>query len=164
MKDVSCVARRNDKFSMKLYDLLKNTEGNLIMSPFSVSAVMAMVSEGARGRTRKQIRKGMSFPNSNSLQLGYQETLPALKSTDNFTLEAANTAFVKKGYSVLQSFQDILENMFHSNFQSVSFENSQFAARKINKWVEKITRKKIKDLISPDMLDSDTKLVLINAI
>ena len=110
MQEVSRVASSNDKFSIKLYDHLKNKEGNLIMSPFSVSAVMAMVSEGARGRTRKQIRKGMSFPNSNSLQLGYQETLPALKSTDNFTLEAANTAFVKKGYSVLRDYQCILEN------------------------------------------------------
>jgi serine protease inhibitor len=54
--------------------------------------------------------------------------------------------------------------MFHSNFQSVSFENSLFAARKINKWVEKITRKKIKDLITPDIFNSDIQLVFVNAI
>jgi serpin B len=159
--DVRSVASRNDKFSLKLYDLLKNTEGDLLMSPFSVSAVMAMVSAGARGNTLTQIMKGFSFPNSSSLHLGYQDTLPALKSTDNFTLEAANTAY---SYSVLPSFQDILEKFFHTSFQTVNFRNGHSAAKKINNWVREVTRKQIKDLIMLDMLDSSTRLVLVNAI
>ena len=42
-------------------------------------------------------------------------------------------------------------------------DNKQ-TADKINKWVEGETREKIKDLIYPDMLNSDTMMVLINAI
>merc|ERR1740124_601639 len=40
LEEVRSVASSNDKFGMKLYDLLRNGEGNLIMSPFSVSGVM----------------------------------------------------------------------------------------------------------------------------
>eukprot|EP00091_Calanus_sinicus_P022757 TRINITY_DN7372_c0_g1_i4.p1 TRINITY_DN7372_c0_g1~~TRINITY_DN7372_c0_g1_i4.p1 ORF type:complete len:157 (+),score=22.83 TRINITY_DN7372_c0_g1_i4:68-538(+) len=61
-EDVGRVASSNDKFSLKLYDLLKIKKGNLLMSPFSMSAVMAMVSEGARGETLSQIMNGFSFP------------------------------------------------------------------------------------------------------
>ena len=49
IEEVRSVAKSNDQFSMKLYNLLKEKEGNLIMSPFSVSGVMAMVSAGAGG-------------------------------------------------------------------------------------------------------------------
>merc|ERR1719186_1180970 len=91
VEEVKSVAASNEQFSTKLYDVLKKDEGNLIMSPFSVSSVMAMVSAGAGGNTLQQIRSGLSFPSPSSLQLGYKDTIPALRSTDNFTLEAANT-------------------------------------------------------------------------
>ena len=134
------------------------------MSPLSVSGVMAMVSAGARGNTLTQLMNGFSFPTPSSLQLGYQDTLPALKSTNSFTLEAGNTAFIKNSYSLSHSFQDTLENIFHTSFQRVNFERSHSVAAKINNWVKNITRDKIKNVIKPDMLDSDTRLVLINAI
>ena len=44
VKEVKSLAKSNDQFSKSFYDLLRKEEGNLIMSPFSVSGVMAMVS------------------------------------------------------------------------------------------------------------------------
>merc|ERR1712106_750372 len=44
------------------------------------------------------------------------------------------------------------------------FGDSHAAARMINNWVEKMTRDKIKHLIKADMLNSLTRLVLVNAI
>jgi len=144
--------------------VLKAEEGNLIMSPFSVSSVMAMVSAGAGGNTLQQIRSGLSFPSPSSLQLGYQDTIPALRSTDNFTLEAANTIFAMKDFSVLPQFQEMLHRSFHAGIQMVDFGDSHGAARMINSWVEKMTRDKIKHLIKADMLSDLTRLVLVNAI
>eukprot|EP00092_Neocalanus_flemingeri_P003991 GFUD01004297.1.p1 GENE.GFUD01004297.1~~GFUD01004297.1.p1 ORF type:complete len:458 (+),score=143.85 GFUD01004297.1:281-1654(+) len=162
--EVKSVAASNEQFSRKLYDVLKGEEGNLIMSPFSVSGVMAMVSAGAKGNTLQQIRSGLSFPSPTSLQLGYQDTIPALRSTDNFTLEAANTAFAMEGFSLLAQFQEILHRNFHANIQTVDFGDSHRAARMINNWVENMTRDKIKNLIKADMLSALTRLVLVNAI
>jgi len=164
LEEVKSVASSNDEFSIKLYDLLKEEEGNLIMSPFSVSGVMAMVSAGAGGNTLEQIRTGLSFPSPSSLQLGYQDTIPALRSTDNFTLEAANTVFAMKDFSVLPEYQELLHRSFHASIQSVDFGDSHAAARMINNWVEKMTRDKIKHLIKADMLNALTRLVLVNAI
>eukprot|EP00091_Calanus_sinicus_P015572 TRINITY_DN3396_c0_g1_i1.p1 TRINITY_DN3396_c0_g1~~TRINITY_DN3396_c0_g1_i1.p1 ORF type:complete len:469 (-),score=154.10 TRINITY_DN3396_c0_g1_i1:132-1538(-) len=164
VEEVRSVASSNEQFSVKLYDLLRKKEGNLIMSPFSVSGVMAMVSAGAGGNTLDQIRDGLSFPSSSSLQLGYQDAIPALRSTDNFTLEAANTVFAMKDFSVLAEFQELLHRSFHASIQSVDFGDNQLAARMINNWVEKMTRDKIKHLIKKDMLSALTRLVLVNAI
>ena len=82
----------NEKFSCAIYDVMKDEQENLIMSPFSVSCVMAMVSTGARGNTLQQIQSAFFFPSS--LQLGYQQAIPAIRSTDSFIMEAANTIFL----------------------------------------------------------------------
>merc|ERR1712212_1290707 len=75
VEEVKSIAKSNDQFSKSFYDLLREEEGNLIMSPFSVSGVMSMVSAGARGKTLDQIMTGLSFPPPDTLQLGYQELL-----------------------------------------------------------------------------------------
>merc|ERR1712002_118098 len=164
VEEVKRVARSNDQFSKDLYDLLRKEEGNLIMSPFSVSGVMAMVSAGARGNTEEQVRSGLLFPPSESLQLGYKDAIPALRSTENFTLEAANMVFAMKNFSVLPEFQELLHNSFHASIQNVDFGDSQLAARMINNWVGKMTMDKIKHLIKADMLNALTRMVLVNAI
>ena len=75
-----------------------------------------------------------------------------------------------------------LKNSFYSAAQEIDFEQRKAAAKvggqyilvpsfyfykthqKINGWVEKKTRNKIKDLIDPSMFDQYTAFVLINAI
>ena len=123
------MAHSNDQFSKKLYNQMMKEETNLIMSPFSASAVMPMVSAGARGTTLQQITKGFSFPSQPSLQLGYQGTLPALMSTDSITLEVANTVFLMQGFSVLPDFQAVLRRSFHSSIHLINFGNRDAAAR-----------------------------------
>ena len=51
-----------------------------------------------------------------------------------------------------------------SILQETDYSDGKASARLINDWVEKITQSKIKDLIKPDMLNSLTRLVLVNAI
>ena len=81
VKEVKMVAASNEQYSYMMYNLLREEEeGNLVMSPFSVSAVMAMVSAGAVGNTLKQIMSGLCFPSQDSLQLGYQDAIPARRS------------------------------------------------------------------------------------
>merc|ERR1719153_1358315 len=158
------VNHSNDKFSTKLYNLLRRKYQNLVFSPFSISTVMAMLSTGARGETLHQINKGLFFPPSPILQAEYKNIIPAIRSTEDFTIEIANKVFVKKNFSILRNFQEILRNSFHSNIQSMNFEDSKAAADTINDWVEDRTRNKIKDLIQPDMISADTRMVLVNAI
>ena len=112
VEEEKSVAVSNEQFSTKLYNVLKEEEGNLIMSPFSVSAVMAMVSTGAGGKTLQEIKLGLSFPSSSTLMCGYQDTIPALRSTDNFTMEVVNSVFAMKDFSVLPEFQDMLNRSF----------------------------------------------------
>jgi serpin B len=50
-------------------------------------------------------------------------------------------------------------------FQPLDFaSNLQAATRQINGWVKQQTRQRIRDLLPPDGLDKNTRLVLVNAI
>lgn len=76
----------------------------------------------------------------------------------------ANKIYVQKKYSVKKSFNDIAVKSFASEAQNLDFSNSKQSASIINEWVEKQTNDKIKNLISSESLDSDTRMVLVNAI
>lgn len=69
-----------------------------------------------------------------------------------------------KNYSVKRSFNEIATKAFASEAQSIDFAQNSAAASTINGWVEDNTNNKIKDLISADSLDGDTRMVLVNAI
>lgn len=167
MPEVQEVSLGNSKFGLNLYNRIKKEiSGNIIMSPFSVSSVMAMVTGGANGETQAQLLKGMQFPAEvDKLKTGYSALLPTLHTDGNITLETANSAFIQAGLKLTESYQKELANLFATEFKSADFGGAAAAAAKmINGWVEEKTRQKIKDLIKEDMLSPEVKMVLVNAI
>ena len=99
---VKSVSKAAEEFSKSLYGVIKETEqGNILFSPYSVAAGLAMLSEGARGETLEMMKNTMHLPEAESLRAGYRDSIPALRSNENFTLDTANTAFVMKDFKVL---------------------------------------------------------------
>jgi serpin B len=54
----------NILFALDLYKQIKNSDGNLFLSPYSISAALAMTYAGARGNTKKQMSDVMHFSSS----------------------------------------------------------------------------------------------------
>jgi len=164
---LKAVARANTEFTSSLYDVLtKAVDGNLICSPFSLSAVMAMVKAGAGGETSSAIQKAMKYPPSDdTLFKGYKALLSTLKSDGgNFTLETVNRVYSKPGFDLKPDFTKTLTTYFGSPVEQLDFTQSDKAADTINSFVKDKTRGKITDLISAGDLDAMTRLVLVNAI
>ena len=64
--EVRQVAKANSQFAFDLYRQLstRNKNKDLFFSPYSVSSVMAMVGEGARGRTAEEIGESLRYPDA----------------------------------------------------------------------------------------------------
>jgi serpin B len=64
--DVQALVRSNSDFAFALYGRLsgENEGQNLFFSPYSLSAALAMVAEGARGETAEQMGKALHFPDA----------------------------------------------------------------------------------------------------
>lgn len=127
---------------------------------------MALLSQGANGNTYEQIRDGLH------LELGKVKTANQFRRRTRLlrrgarktTLSVANRIYVQQGYTINTNFQEIAMQKFVSGVEPVNFANNQDAARTINSFVETKTKGKIKDLIKSSMLNSDTRVVLVNAI
>lgn len=76
----------------------------------------------------------------------------------------ANKIYIQENYAVNKDFQAIATNSFYSEAENVNFSDNAVSAKKINDWVESKTNNKIKDLIDKSLLDSLTRMVLVNAI
>ena len=76
----------------------------------------------------------------------------------------ANRLWGQKNYGFQPDFLKIGQDNYGAGLEEVDFIAHEEARNKINAWVEKQTKDKIKDLLKPGVLTLDTRLVLTNAI
>ncbi len=162
-------AKGNNQFSLDLYARLKKTTDNLFFSPYSISTVMAMTCNGARGKTRKEMAQVFHFPNENATlnttYMNLQQHFEKLEKKGSIQLNIANAMWCQKGESFLTSFTDTVQRYYGSGLFLVDFRGNPEGARKrINSWVEKETRNKIKDFFPVGSLSPMSRFVLTNAI
>ena len=164
--EVKAVSKAEEEFSKSLYEVIKKSakKDNILFSPYSVTVVLTMLSEGARGETLTMMKKKMHLPEAETLRVGYRDIIPLLRTNERFTLDTVNIAFVMKELQVLEEFQTCLQENYHAHMSSLDFTENEKAARTINDWVKTQTRDKITDLIPTDSLNALTRLVLVNAV
>lgn len=171
--DVASVVRDNNTFAFDLYGQLAQQDGNLFFSPYSISNALAMTYAGARGETAKQMATTLHFtleqerlhPAFGSLRHEILGADPERKVNRKFELETANRLWGQMDYNFLPDFLKTTEDNYGAGLRQVDFITARDEARKtINAWVEEQTHDKIKELIKPDILSEDTRLVLTNAI
>jgi len=167
--DTATVLAGNTRFALDLYNRLRTAEGNLFLSPYSISAALAMTCAGARGTTEKQMAETLHFmPDGQMLHPAFSSLQSQLKQEQEkgqVELSIANALWVEKGFSLLKNFTDLTGRYYEASVNRVGFKNETERARlQINAWVEDKTKNKIQELIKPGVLDSLTRLVLTNAI
>jgi len=80
-------------------------------------------------------------------------------------LNTANGLWAQKQHPFLPAFLETVRGPFQANLNEVDFPTAAEPTRKeINDWVSAQTKGKIADLLQPGVLNSATRLVLVNAI
>lgn len=138
----------------------------MIISPLSVSSVLALLSQGANGNTFAELNRGLHLDGNKIASANqFQEYYGLLdKSIGGSNLSIASKIYVQNGHSVKKEFRDVAVEKFSAGVESLDFAKSVESAQAINQFVEEKTNNHIKDLIQPDMISSDTRMVLANAI
>lgn len=119
---------------------------------------------GARGQTADEMTAGLKLSGHQreGIAAGFHELLEPFQNSP--MLKIANKVYAMKNYHVKADFNEIATKQFHSEAETLNFVDNVGSASTINQWVEGKTNHLIKDLISADSLNSDTRMVLVNAI
>jgi serpin B len=161
----SAVARGNNAFAFDLYARLREKDGNLFFSPYSISAGAAMTSAGANGKTLDEMKATFRFPEQEKLHPAHAALARDLKSVRGCELRTANRLWGQKDYGFRPELRRTLDRHYGAALEEVDFaRGTEEARRTINGWVEKETQDKIKNLLQPGILTTQTRFVLTNAI
>ncbi|MFA6474974.1 MAG: serpin family protein [Patescibacteria group bacterium] len=157
----------NNGFAFNLYNQLKNDSGNVFFSPYSLSTAFAMVYEGARGNTAKEMQAVFQFPTDETdRRIAYQALNDRLTTTNtDYQFNVANALWVQQDYKLQADYLNTVHQYFGGEATNLDFANNPEASRNtINTWVADKTNDKIKDLFPNGTISEITKLVLTNAV
>jgi serpin B len=165
------VTEGNIAFAARLVQQLGDqADGNLFLSPVSISTAMAMTLAGARGETRDEMMKVMGWSNLDpeQVQNGFGELnlrMDAIQEQEGVELVFANALWPEKTHAFLESYLELVTRTYQAGVKPLDFVGASEEARQtINDWVEKKTRGRIKDLLPAGSLNALTRLVLTNAV
>jgi len=173
--DLDKLVEGNSAFAFELYQQLKQEEGNLFYSPYSISLALAMTYAGARGETEQQMEETLNFLleqdrlhqafNWLDQQLAQRGEGSEGKDGEGFRLNIANSIWGQDDYQFLVTFLNVLASNYGAGLRGLDFINQPEQSRQIiNQWVEEQTEGRIKDLIPEGIITNLTRLVLTNAI
>lgn len=149
-------------FSLNLYNALKS-QGNLFMSPFSITQALGDATMGARGQTLKELANVLGLAEDPAqMAADLTKTANEIDNIGDVTMRVANKLYPQIGYQFVDAY---LQLMGAAEIEWVDYTTDPEAVRvQINTWVEQKTNDKIVGLIGPNVLDTLTRLVLVNAI
>jgi len=173
--DLTTLVSGNSAFAFDLYQALREEEGNLFYSPYSISLALAMTYAGASGETAQQMADTLHFAlspdalhpafNSLDIELGQRGEGAEGADGEGFRLNIVNAIWGQKDYQFLTTFLDVLAENYGAGLRLLDFINTPEESRiTINNWVSDQTEGRIEDLIPQGVIDALTRLVLTNAI
>jgi len=173
--DLAELVAGNSAFALDLYQAIREEDGNLFYSPYSISLALAMTHAGARGETEQQMADTLHYtlsqdrlhPAFNALDLELASRGEGAEGQDGegFRLNIVNSIWGQTGYSFLPQFLDILAQNYGAGLRLLDFVKAPEESRGlINDWVSDETEGKIEDLLPPNSITPLTRLVLTNAI
>lgn len=129
----------------KLYEKYNKGDGNFLLSPYSIHMALAMVKEGARGQTLKEMEE----------VLGRDP-----KFIDLETLKIANAVWLRA--EAQQAWREIIATKYHGESRDIRDVSNPESV--INSWVYRKTNGKIPAILEPGSLTPDDKMMITNAI
>ena len=166
----------NNAFALDLYQRLQDQSGNIFFSPYSISSALAMTYAGADGDTAAEMAETLHFlmdqeklhPSFNALD----QYLASLADQDipedqgdPFQLSIANAIWGQENFHFEEDFLNTLAKNYGAGLRLLDYIMEPEESRQvINDWISDQTREKIQDLIPQGAINSDTRLVLSNAI
>ena len=153
-------------FALRTHALLRDRprDGDLLWSPYSVAAALAMVAAGAGGPTRDELEESLAPGAGLDDLLGRVREAATLDDDSGSGLAVANTLWTLPDLPVEHAYEGLLRGMPGGALRTADFRNDAGgAADAINDDVAKTTRGLIRSIVDRGSV-ADVQAVLVNAL
>lgn len=135
---------------------------NICLSPLSAQFAMAMVANGAEGKTREEICDVMQFGDSaNERCREFIDHIATKRYWDKHSeIKIANSIWVKENFDVKQEFTETNKKYFDALVETAEF--NRFTVERINNWCKENTNGKIPAILN--RFNESDRMLLINAL
>lgn len=158
----------NTSFATQLYQHLRQKDGNLFFSPYSISTALAMTYAGARGKTAGQMAGVLNFSllpeNLHPAFAKLEKKIKAAEADSPILIKIANALWPQNGYPFLEEYLALVRANYGEQITPLDYSDPAAARAVINAWVKEKTEAKIQELIPVGLLNPLVRLVLTNAI
>ncbi|XP_058511262.1 alpha-1-antitrypsin-related protein [Ochotona princeps] len=156
----------NLAFAMYAEPARWSNSSNVLFSPVSIAAALAMLSLGTQGDTQSQIRAAMKFSlketTGTQVHRCFQQLLGRLLQQGKARLQVltGSSLFMAKGVKPVATFLTGIKNWYHSKATAIDFQDTKEARKRIREQIEQDTKKKTLDVAQE--FDKSTRLILVN--
>jgi serpin B len=148
-----------------LNEVYKNpqiTHTNVTLSPFSISRVLAVLTEGASGESKKELLQALG--GQAALDDANAALAQLLYADNSIILQCADAIWVNGQYSLNQEYKKTVQKKYGVAIQSLTSNNKEQIASTINNWTSTNTNNYIKKVVDPQRISDYWVLSITNAI
>jgi serpin B len=166
-EDMPALASANTAFGFAMMKqvLRERSDANVFISPYSISAALQMLWQGAGGQTKKEMDQvlalsGLKIEAAGAAYNGLDKSIKAAGS--NVVLNIANSIWYAPNIVLKPQFLSMNQNFYGAKLSALDFTDPR-SAGVVNSWVSEATHGKIAKIVDPP-LSSMTGAFLANAI
>ena len=157
------LVKRNNNFALNLFSEMKGVGSNVV-SPMSVTYLMAMLSNGAEASTREEIMDAIGAKDFDIDEMNafYAYLIRRAKTADKqTTLNIANYIALNKEVKLKKKFASTIADSYQGAVESLDFTNPE-STKRINGWCSEHTNNMIPTII--DQVEPSAVAYILNAI
>ena len=158
----------NTQFALELYSRIAHEEGNIAVSPLSVSVAMAMLYAGAAGETERELASAAHFTlPQETFHVEFAALLDelSLRVAPWAELLLANGLWTDRRCRLLDGYRSVVQDRYGAKLDTVDFASAPGdACDRINRFVSEQTGGRIPSVVDPAMFSELTRVVVANTV
>jgi serine protease inhibitor len=162
---VDKISSANNKVAFKfLSETLKtNNKENVIISPLSLSTILALTQNGAVGSTKEEMLKALELQglDDSTINESYRNIIAHFNSLKGIETKIGDSIWIRKNADVKKELISVGKNYYEAEINEVDFTKKN-TVDAVNKWVSGRTAGKINKMM--DSFEDDTYMTLINTV
>jgi serpin B len=156
---------RNNAFSLNFYKELSNSSENIAISPFGLSAAMAMAYIGCEGKTQQEIASRMNFITPFGVLVSYKQLIKRYQifKNNDVNLSIGNALWIGGRKEILKKYRNLLKVNFAAHIQEIyQKQPEEEIMKEMDRWVKKASNFSVLSLIRHEDIEQNFELIYTN--